>query len=44
MDISFSEVTTLLNSFLGDIWNAIINGEEWFKNWRCSELSWHNKT
>lgn len=43
-NISFSEVTTLLDSFLSDIWNAIINGEEWFKNWRCSELSWHNKT
>ena len=43
-NINFSEVTTLLNSFLGDIWNAIINGEEWVKNWKCSELSWHNKT
>jgi predicted nucleotidyltransferase component of viral defense system len=42
-NISFSEVITLLNRFLNDIWNAIINGEEWFKNWRCSDLSWHNK-
>jgi hypothetical protein len=34
-DISLSEVISLLNSFLGDIWNAIINEDEWFKNWSC---------
>ena len=39
-DISFSEVITLLDSFLGDIWNAIINEDEWFKNWRCQNLTW----
>ncbi len=41
-DISFSEVITLLNSFLGDMWNAIINEDEWFKNWRCLHSSWYN--
>ncbi|MCK9217223.1 MAG: nucleotidyl transferase AbiEii/AbiGii toxin family protein [Firmicutes bacterium] len=41
-DISFSEVITLLNSFLGDIWNAIINEDEWFKNWSCLDSSWYS--
>lgn len=36
----FSEVTGLLNIFLGGIWNAIVNEDEWLKNWSCQTTSW----
>ncbi len=39
-NIEFSEVTTLLNNFLGGIWDAIINEGEWLKNWSCQTTSW----
>jgi predicted nucleotidyltransferase component of viral defense system len=39
-NVEFSEVTALLNTFLGGIWNAIINEEEWLKNWSCQITSW----
>lgn len=39
-NIEFNEVTSLLNIFLGGIWTAIINEEEWFKNWSCQVTSW----
>ncbi len=40
-DISFNEVITLFGTFLGDIWNAILNEDEWFKKWSCQSLTWH---
>jgi predicted nucleotidyltransferase component of viral defense system len=39
-NVEFSEVTALLNTFLGGIWNAIINEKEWLKNWNCQTTSW----
>jgi len=36
----FEEVTALLNTFLGGIWNAIINEDEWLKNWSCQTTLW----
>lgn len=39
-DIEFSEVTGLLNTFLGGIWNAIVNEDEWHKTWHCRTTSW----
>jgi predicted nucleotidyltransferase component of viral defense system len=39
-NIEFNEVTVLLNTFLGGIWNAIINEDEWLKNWNCRTISW----
>lgn len=39
-NIEFNEVTALLNTFLGGIWNAIIDEEEWLKNWNCQSTSW----
>lgn len=39
-NVEFSEVTTLLNNFLGGIWDAIINEGEWLKNWSCQTTSW----
>lgn len=39
-NIEFNEVTALLNTFLGGIWNAIIDEEEWLKNWNCQSASW----
>ena len=41
-EISFNDVIKLLDSFLSDIWNAIINDEEWSKNWNCLDSSWHS--
>ncbi|HML89809.1 MAG TPA: hypothetical protein PKA28_15305 [Methylomusa anaerophila] len=38
--IEFSEVTGLINTFLGGIWNAIIDENEWLKNWNCQTTSW----
>ncbi len=40
-DISFSEVINLFDIFLGDIWNIILNEDEWFKKWSCQSLTWH---
>ena len=40
-DISFSEVINLFDIFLGDIWNTILNEDEWFKKWSCQSLTWH---
>lgn len=39
-DIDFREVTGLLNTFLGGIWNAIVNEEEWHNIWQCQTTSW----
>lgn len=39
-NVEFGEVTALLNTFLGGIWNAIVNEEEWPKNWSCQNTSW----
>jgi predicted nucleotidyltransferase component of viral defense system len=39
-DIEFREVTGLLNTFLGGVWNAIINEDEWHKTWHCRTASW----
>lgn len=39
-NIEFNEVTALLNTFLGGIWNAIINEDEWLKSWSCQTTSW----
>lgn len=39
-NIEFNEVTALLNTFIGGIWNAIINEDEWLKNWSCQATSW----
>jgi len=39
-DIEFGEVTDLLNTFLGGIWNAIVNEDEWHKTWHCHTTSW----
>lgn len=39
-NIRFNEVTALLNTFLGGIWNAIVNEEEWLKNWDCQTTLW----
>ena len=39
-DIEFSEVTSLLNTFLGGIWSAIVNEDEWHKTWHCRTTSW----
>lgn len=39
-DIEFREVTGLLNTFLGGIWSAIVNEDEWHKTWRCQTGSW----
>ena len=39
-DIEFSEITGLLNTFLGGIWNAIVNEDEWHKTWHCRTASW----
>lgn len=41
-DISFDEVINLLNCFLSEVWDAIINENEWFKNWSCLDSSWHS--
>ena len=41
-DISFNEVITLFDVFLGDIWNTILNEDEWFKKWSCLNLSWYS--
>lgn len=38
--IEFREVTGLLNTFLGGIWSAIVNEDEWHKTWRCQTTSW----
>jgi len=40
-DISFNEVITLFGVFLGDIWNTILNEDEWFNKWSCQSLTWH---
>ncbi len=40
-DISFSEVINLFDIFLGDIWNTILNEDEWFNKWSCQSLTWH---
>jgi predicted nucleotidyltransferase component of viral defense system len=39
-NIELVEVTALLNTFLRGIWDAIINEEEWLKNWSCRNTSW----
>lgn len=39
-DIEFDQVTGLLNTFLGGIWNAIVNEDEWHKTWHCQVTSW----
>ncbi len=39
-NIEFNKVTALLNTFLGGIWKAIINEDEWLKNWSCQTTSW----
>ncbi|MBA1336174.1 MAG: hypothetical protein HPY66_2133 [Firmicutes bacterium] len=39
-DIEFRKVTGLLNTFLGGIWSAIVNEDEWHKNWHCQTTSW----
>ena len=39
-NIEFIEVTSVLNTFLGGIWNAIINENEWLKTWNCQTASW----
>ena len=39
-DIEFREVTGLLNTFLGGIWRAILNEDEWHKTWHCQTTSW----
>lgn len=41
-DISFDEVINLVNCFLSEVWDAIINEDEWFKNWSCLDSSWHS--
>ena len=40
-DISFDEVITLFDTFLGGLWNTILNEDEWFKKWNCRSLTWH---
>ena len=40
LNISFGEVIVLLDSFLGDIWNAIIDEDEWLKGWSSKNLTW----
>ena len=39
-DIEFHEVTGLLDIFLGGIWSAIVNEDEWHKTWHCRTTSW----
>ena len=39
-NIEFREVTGLLNRFLGGIWSAIVNEDEWHKTWNCRTTSW----
>jgi predicted nucleotidyltransferase component of viral defense system len=39
-NVEFSEVTALLNTFLGGIWNAIISENEWLKNWNSQTTAW----
>lgn len=39
-DIEFHVVTGLLNTFLGGIWRAILNEDEWHKTWHCQTTSW----
>ncbi len=39
-DIEFGEVTGLLNTFLGGIWSAIVNEDEWHKTWHSQTTSW----
>ena len=43
-DISFNEVITLFGVFLGDIWNTILNEDEWFNKWSCQSLTWHGNS
>jgi predicted nucleotidyltransferase component of viral defense system len=38
--IEFSEVTGLLNIFLGGIWNAIVNEDEWNRVWQSQSITW----
>lgn len=38
--IEFSEVTDLLNIFLGGIWHAIVNEDEWNKAWQSQTKTW----
>ena len=40
-DISFDKVITLFDTFLGDLWNTILNEDEWFKKWSCQSLIWY---
>ncbi|TEB09902.1 hypothetical protein Psfp_04236 [Pelotomaculum sp. FP] len=39
-NIDFGEVTGLLNTFLGGIWSAIVNEDEWHKTWDSQTTSW----
>jgi hypothetical protein len=41
--IDFSEVMALFNRFLGGIWNAIVNEDEWSENWDSSSSSWRGR-
>ncbi len=40
-NISFDEIITLFDAFLGGLWNNILNEDEWFKKWCCQSLTWH---
>ncbi len=39
-DIEFREVIGLLNTFLGGVWSAIVNEDEWHKTWHYQTTSW----